>query len=134
MTTELITSAPIVPSFEMTFSKDYISAYGVSTYLQSKIKVSGYASFDFNAEYNTITLNLDENSVAIIKQLNLDLKRLNYPELKLTENDIFGTQIFVKIKKEMKYKLVKKDYTLNLVCSLSIFKSKKGEVFVSLSV
>ena len=68
MTTEIINS---VPSMEMAFSKDYVSAYGVSTYLTSKIKVSGNSAFDFNAEYNTITLKLNENSVAIIKQLNL---------------------------------------------------------------
>ena len=77
MTTSLISSVD-----ELKFSKEYLTAFGTSVYLQQKIKVSGSIAFDYNEEYKTMCLKLDEPSIVLLNELNRNLEILGLPLVK----------------------------------------------------
>ena len=120
---------------ELKFSKEYLTAFGTSVYLQQKIKVSGSVSFDYNEEYKTMCLRLDENSISVISSLNKNLELLGMPSIKMTIHETFGTSMYIKVKKNEIYKKCERGQIMNgLELTLSVFTNKRNEVFTSLSI
>ena len=120
---------------ELHFSKEYITPFGVNVYLQQKIKISGSVAFDYNDEYKTMCLKLDEKSVKVIDNLNKNLELLGLPLVKMTTHETFGSSVYIKVKKNQEYKKAERGQIMNgLELTLSIFTNKKGETFTSLSI
>ena len=120
---------------ELHFSKEYVSSFGTSVYLQQKIKVSGSVAFDFHDEYKTLTLKLDEKSVKVIDNLNKNLELLGMPSIKMTIHETFGTSMYIKVKKNQVYTKAERGQIIeNLELTLSIFTNKRNETFASLSI
>jgi len=120
---------------ELKFSKEYLTAFGTSVYLQQKIKVSGSVSFDYNEEYKTMCLRLDENSISVVENLNKNLLILGLPLVKMVIHEVFGSSIYIKVKKNQVYTKAERGQIINgLELTLSVFTNKRNEVFTSLSV
>ena len=120
---------------ELKFSKEYITPFGVNVYLQQKIKVSGSVAFNYNEEYKTLTLKLDENSISVISSLNKNLKLLGMPSIKMTIHETFGTSVYIKVKNNQVYTKAERGQIMNNIeLTLSVFTNKRNETFTSLSI
>ena len=120
---------------ELKFSKEYLTAFGTSVYLQQKIKISGSVAFNYNEEYKTLTLKLDENSISVVENLNKNLLILGLPCVKMTTHETFGNQIYIKCKKNQVYTKAERGQIMNnLETTLSVFTNKRNETFTSLSI
>ena len=128
-------TTPISNIDELKFSKKYITSFGVNVYLQQKIKVSGSVAFNYNEEYKTMCLKLDENSISVVDNLNKNLEILGLPCVKMTTHETYGNQIYIKVKKNQECTKAERGHIMNgLDLTLSFFTNKRNEVFTSLSV
>ena len=142
----MTTSAPI-PFKELTFSKNYETAFGISKYLTRKIELKGELAFNYNEEYKSITLRLNQKSIEIIEEVNRLLEKMEYPVIKINKAEVnaeefgwvnktegFGTNCYIKVKRDIGVKSFEKGTRITLGATLSLFKSKTGKCFSSLSV
>ena len=131
--TTMTTSNPL-PFKELTFSKNYDSAFGVSKYLTRKITLGGELPFSYNEEYKSITLRLNDKSIEVINEVNGLLEKMDYPIIKINKTEEFGWNCYIKVKKDLGVKSFEKGTRITLSATLSLFKSKTGKAFSSLSV
>ena len=129
----MTTSAPI-PFKELSFSKNYESAFGVSKYLTRKITLGGELPFSYNEEYKSITLRLNDKSIEVINEVNGLLEKMEYPIIKINKTEDFGWNCYIKVKRDLGVKSFEKGTRITLGATLSLFKSKTGKAFSSLSV
>ena len=133
MATELITSSPL-PFNELTFSKNYETAFGISKYLTRKITLGGELPFSYNEENKSITLRLNEKSIEVIEEVNGLLEKMDYPPVKINKTEEFGWNCYIKVKKDLGVMKYEKGTNITFGTTLSSFKSKTGKAFSSLSV
>jgi len=131
--TTMTTSNPL-PFKELTFSKNYDSAFGVSKYLTRKITLGGELPFSYNEEYKSITLRLNDKSIEVINEVNGLLEKMDYPIIKINKTEEFGWNCYIKVKRDLGVKNFEKGTSITFGATLSLFKSKTGKAFSSLSV
>ena len=80
-------------------------------------------------------LKLDENSISVVENLNKNLEILGLPLVKMTTHETFGSQIYIKVKKNQECTKAERGQIMNgLELTLSVFTNKRNEVFTSLSI